>query len=107
MTLANVLAVLFAMASLAACASSDADRKVQKDVPMTTVTIPVDGMACESCAARIRKNLAGIDGVLEADVSFDKKRAVIKYDTHKLEPKRLAAAITGLGFKAGSPAEAR
>lgn len=107
MTLANVIAIVIATASGAGCASSEVDHKIQKEVVMKAVTISIDGMACDSCADRIQKNLAGIDGVLDADVSFDKKSAVIKYDAHKLEPKRLAAAISGLGFKAGSPAEAK
>jgi copper chaperone CopZ len=98
-----LLAVVIATAGVAACASSEVDQKPQKDVLMKSVTIPVEGMACDSCAARIRKNLARIDGVLDASVSFDDKRAVIQYDAHKLEPKRLVAAISGLGFKAGAP----
>ncbi|MBA2540142.1 MAG: heavy-metal-associated domain-containing protein [Deltaproteobacteria bacterium] len=73
---------------------------------MKSVTIPVDGMACDSCAARIGRSLVGIDGVLDVDVRFETKRAVIQYDGRKLEPKHLAAAIRGLGFKAGPVPEA-
>ena len=102
----TLVALLLATAAIA-CAASEADQKPQKDVLMKSVTIPVEGMACDSCAARITKNLTGIDGVLTATVSFDEKSAVIQYDARKLEPKRLASAITGLGFKAGTPVEAK
>ena len=102
--LANaVIALLFVFAG---CASRDTDQKVQKAVVMKSVTIPVDGMACDSCAARIEKALAGIDGVIAATVSFDRKHAVVRYDAQKLEPKRLTSAIGGLGFEAGTPVEA-
>jgi copper chaperone CopZ len=100
-----VLALLLAAAGVTACASSEADQKPQKDVLMKSVKIPVEGMSCTSCAARIKKNLVGIDGVLAASVSFDEKSAIIQYDGRKLEPNRLASAISGLGFKVGTPIE--
>ena len=100
------LAILFATTALDGCASTDARQPTpQKDVLMKSVKIPVEGMSCGACAARIKKNLAGIDGVLAASVSFDEKSAIIQYDARKLEPTRLASAITGLGFKAGTPIE--
>lgn len=103
----TLLAAVLGTATLAACATSEAERpKPQKDVLMKSVTIPVEGMACDSCAARIQKNLARIDGVVAADVSFDAKHAVVQYDARKLEPKRLASAISGLGFQVGTPVEA-
>ena len=103
----SFLAVLLAVTSVLGCGMSEAEhQKPQKDVLMKSVTIPVEGMACDSCANRIKKNLARIDGVLDANVSFDNKHAVIQYDARKLEPKRLASAISGLGFKTGTPVEA-
>ena len=99
------VAILLGAAALAACSSSDADQTIQKDVQMKSVKIPVEGMSCGSCASRIKKNLVGIDGVLAASVSFDEKSAIIQYDARKLEPNRLASAISGLGFKAGTPIE--
>jgi copper chaperone CopZ len=100
-----LLAAGLATAAVAGCASSGADQKLQKDAIVKSVTIPIEGMACDSCAARIQKNLVGIDGVVGAAVSFDKKSAVVEYDARRLEPGRLASAITGLGFKAGAPLE--
>ncbi len=102
----TLLVVLLAMAGVTGCASSEADQKPQKEgVVMKSVKIPVDGMSCGSCAARIKKNLVSIDGVVAASVSFDEKRAIVQYDASKLAPNRLASAIRGLGFKAGTPIE--
>ena len=107
MVLTRVLiAVILATVTVAGCSSGEPDHAIQKDALVKSVTIPVEGMACDSCANRIKKNLTRIDGVLEANVSFDDKYAVIHYDARKLEPKRLASAISGLGFKAGTPVEA-
>ncbi len=100
----TLVAILFATAALAGC-SSEADQTTQKDIHMKSVKIPVEGMSCGSCAARIKKNLVSIDGVLAASVSFDEKSAIVQYDAAKLEPNRLASAISGLGFKTGTPIE--
>ncbi len=101
----TLVAILVATAALAGCSSSEADQTIQKDVQMKSVKIPVEGMSCGSCAARIKKNLVAIDGVLAASVSFDEKSAIVQYDGAKLAPNRLVSAISGLGFKAGTPIE--
>ena len=106
MRIANIVLVIALVANAVGACGSSTDEETHKDVLMKSVTIPVDGMACDSCAERIQKNLTRIDGVLDAAVSFDDKRAVIQYDARKLEPTRLASAISGLGFKTGSPVEA-
>lgn len=100
----TLVRLLLAIAAMAGCAK-EPDHQVQKDAVVKSVTIPVEGMACDSCANRIKKNLARIDGVIDANVNFDDKYAVIQYDASKLEPKRLASAISGLGFKTGTPVE--
>lgn len=105
MRVVRPLIAIVLVLGVGACTSSEAEHKSQKDAVMKSVAIPVEGMACDSCAERITKNLARIDGVLDAKVSFDDKRAVIQYDARKLEPKRLASAISGLGFKTGAPVE--
>jgi mercuric ion binding protein len=105
MRIANtVLAIALAANAVGACGSST-NEKTHKDVLMKSVTIPVDGMACDSCSERIQKNLTRIDGVLDATVSFENKYAVIQYDARKLDPTLLASAISGLGFKTGAPVE--
>ncbi len=101
----TLVAILLTTAGLAGCSSTEARQTIEKDVQMKSVKIPVEGMSCGSCAARIKKNLVGIDGVLAASVSFDDKSAIIQYDVRKLEPNRLASAISGLGFKTGTPIE--
>lgn len=101
----TLLAILLTTTALGACSPSEADQKIQKDVQMKSVKIPVEGMSCGACAARIKKNLVGIDGVIAASVSFDEKSAIVQYDGAKLAPNRLVSAISGLGFKAGTPIE--
>ena len=65
-----------------------------------TVTIRIEGMHCGNCAASVKKKLKATKGVLDVQVSFDKKEALIKYDDEKVTVAELRAAINSTGFKA-------
>ena len=42
----------------------------------------------------------GVDGVVEAEVSYDDKRADVRYRPDVVEPAALVATIDGAGFTA-------
>ncbi len=42
----------------------------------------------------------GVDGVVDAEVSYDDKRADVRYQPDMVEPAALVAAIDGKGFSA-------
>lgn len=100
-----LLALALAAGPLPACSNSGGPH-AQETQNMKQLVIPVDGMACGSCAARVKKTLTAIDGVGETTVSVEDKSVITHYDPRKLSPSRLVGAINGLGFKAGTPAEA-
>ncbi|WP_291178018.1 copper ion binding protein [Gimesia sp.] len=68
-----------------------------------TVTIPVDGMACEYCAQSVKERLAGIDGVKDVGIRLKEKEARVQYVEGKVTPQRLVEEIAAQGFKAGTP----
>ena len=70
-----------------------------------TVSIPVEGMSCVSCAARVKRTLKGIDGVQHVEVSLEKREAMVRFSPAKVTPERLEAAINELGYKAGKSHE--
>lgn len=73
-----------------------------------TATLEIQGMTCGSCAASVRVVLKKIDGVSDAKVSFDEKKAVVTYDTAKVTPQKMADAVNAkLPYKAKvvTPAE--
>jgi copper ion binding protein len=74
-----------------------------KGVQVQTVNIPVDGMACMSCAARVKRTLKAIDGVQKVEVSLERREAAVRFQTDKVSPERLKSAIDALGYKAGKP----
>ena len=60
--------------------------------------LPIDGMTCASCAARIEKALAAQDGVSTAAVNFAAKWATVTYDPHALHRGDLTRTVTDLGY---------
>ncbi|MBD0372440.1 MAG: heavy-metal-associated domain-containing protein [Pyrinomonadaceae bacterium] len=65
-----------------------------------TVKIRVEGMHCGGCASSVAKALKATEGVEEAEVSFEKGEAVVKYDDQKVTVEKLREVINKTGFKA-------
>lgn len=71
---------------------------------MSEIIIPIEGMSCSACAARVKKTLTAIDGVGDVEVLLAERGARIRYEPSKLSPARLVAAVNGLGYRATLPA---
>lgn len=74
---------------------------------MRTVRIPVEGMSCVACAARVKKTLKAISGVDEVEVHLGERNVRVRFDAQRLTPGALVAAITELGYSAGTPVPAQ
>lgn len=71
-----------------------------------SVLIPIEGMTCGVCAARVRKTLKAIDGVTDAAVDLEHRNARVNYVETKTSSDQFIAAINKLGYKAGTPTQA-
>jgi Cu+-exporting ATPase len=60
--------------------------------------LPVVGMTCASCAARIESGLGELPGVETASVNFATNRATVTYDPAVTGPAQFSAAVAGLGY---------
>ena len=63
-----------------------------------TVELPIEGMTCAACAARISRGLNGLDGVAEANVNYATARAVVSYHQDSVDPATFDATIVKLGY---------
>ena len=76
------------------------------------VDLPVTGMTCAACAARIERSLGKSDGVSEASVNLATERAMIRFDPAVTDVGRIVDTIRGAGYDAivpsatSSPADA-
>ena len=68
------------------------------------IDVPVAGMTCAACAARIEKGLNRAEGVHSANVNFATNRATVKYDPSSTDRAGIVNAIEGLGYRV--PADA-
>jgi Cu+-exporting ATPase len=60
--------------------------------------LPVEGMTCVACAARIEKNLNKLPGV-HASVNFASETAQIEFDPAKATPDNLVRSIVSTGYQ--------
>ncbi len=67
--------------------------------------LPITGMTCASCAARIEKKLNKLPGV-EAAVNYATETAYVRYDAGRRGRDDLVATIEGLGYGVAAPAPA-
>lgn len=55
----------------------------------------IEGMTCQiGCAATIQKRISKMEGVKSATVNFDKKLAMVEYNTAKVNPTALEETVT-------------
>ena len=71
------------------------------------VTIPIGGMTCAACAARIEKQLKKTDGVIEANVNYATEKATVTFDTSLARLSDLKKAIAKAGYKPLTSAETK
>lgn len=67
---------------------------------MKEVKLNIEGMHCTGCSTRLEKVLNNVDGVEDAKVSLEEKKADIKYDETQVNEKELIEAVEDAGFKA-------
>jgi Cu+-exporting ATPase len=62
------------------------------------IDLPIEGMTCAACAARIEKQLNKLPGV-SAAVNFASERAHVEFDAGAVGPPQLVETIEKAGFK--------
>lgn len=63
-----------------------------------TVTLAVPGMTCAACPITVKRALTRVDGVVRADVDFDKRQAVVHFDDAKTGVAKLTRATADAGY---------
>lgn len=64
------------------------------------VTLSVPGMTCETCPITVKKALSKVAGVQKAEVSFEKREAVVTFDDAKTNAEALTKATANAGYPA-------
>jgi Cu+-exporting ATPase len=67
------------------------------------IEIPVGGMTCAACQARVQRALARAPGVEDASVNLLLHNASVTFDPQSTSPERLVEAIRATGYEASVP----
>jgi len=73
---------------------------VIEEEQVKTVTIPVGGMTCAACAARVGKTIGKLEGISKVTVNFATEKAVVEYNPRIVRLSAIRQAIEKAGYKA-------
>jgi Cu+-exporting ATPase len=65
------------------------------------VEIPITGMSCASCVAKIEKGLSKMSGIADAKVNFATEKATVTFDPSRVHMGDFVSTINDLGYEAG------
>jgi len=70
---------------------------------MKNIVIPVTGMTCAACQARVQRTLSKVPGVSDASVNLMTADATVSYDPGATDPEALVESIRATGYGAELP----
>lgn len=105
---ASVALAVAAITIAGACKKQETQRAAaSQDVKLNTATIPIEGMSCSACAARIKKALTSMEGVSKVEVNLVERNARVGFAPTKITLEKLVSAINSLGYRASEPTEVK
>lgn len=63
-----------------------------------TVTLDVTGMSCAACPITVKKSLTKVTGVSRANVSYEKRQAIVVFDDTQTTLDKLTRATADAGY---------
>src|SRR6058998_936499 len=78
--------------------------KAASSVKPVSLTIPIEGMSCASCVAKIEHGLSAVPGVSRAAVNLATEQATVEYRPGVTDPTAIQETIRGLGYTPVMPA---
>ena len=69
-------------------------------IKLKKAVVPLEGVHCASCVARIETSLGSMPGIARVSVNLPSRTAFLTYDTALLDPKMISDRIGDLGYKA-------
>ncbi|MEW6542962.1 MAG: heavy metal translocating P-type ATPase [Nitrospirota bacterium] len=71
---------------------------------VSRLTIPIEGMSCASCVAKIEQGLGGMEGIVKASVNLATEQATVEYLPNVTSVAAIQETIRGLGYTPVLPA---
>src|SRR2546428_607294 len=72
--------------------------KAAYSIKPVSLTIPIEGMSCASCVAKIEHGLSAVPGVSRAAVNLATEQATVEYQPGATDPAAIQETIRSLGY---------
>ena len=66
---------------------------------VVTLDFDVEGMTCTGCETTVKNSLERMDGVVDAQASFESGKATVQYDESQITAEDMEEAIELAGYK--------
>ena len=76
------------------------ERNKDSEIRVERIDLPISGMTCANCAAKIEKALARVPGVSRSAVNFAAEEATVVFDPDQADIPQLIEKIKDLGYEA-------
>ena len=70
-----------------------------KPMKIKKLSLPVEGMTCASCVARVEKAISKVDGVKNVSVNLATEKATFEIDELKADIKQISSLVEDAGYK--------
>ena len=81
------------------------EEKNMKTQEIKTLTLPVEGMTCASCVARVEKALKKIDGIGEVNVNLATEKVTVSFNPAQTGVSKFTEVVEDAGYKLLPPEE--
>jgi Cu+-exporting ATPase len=68
-------------------------------VKFDKISLPVEGMTCASCSARVERTIKKLDGIKNVNVNLATEKASFEYDSSVIELSKVEKAVADAGYK--------
>ena len=72
---------------------------MEQKIPVSHVTIPIGGMTCAACAARVERSIRKLDGITDVSVNLATEKATVAYAPHIVRLLAIRESIEKAGYR--------
>src|SRR3972149_7265957 len=71
----------------------------ESDIKIKKLNLPVEGMTCASCVARVEKAISKVEGVKNVSVNFATEKASFEIDPDRVDMAKITEVVEEAGYK--------
>lgn len=61
--------------------------------------IRIEGLECNHCVVRVGRAIASVQGVVDVDVSLEKRQVIVDFEETRTDPGKIRDAIREAGYE--------